>query len=559
MKTLNEVMQLSPGRPVVRNIFNLAATIPANGRHLADLHFESIRIVLAWLIGGGKSPQRLPDSDFSGQSFHLEAPGQTIDCIAIPDQGIWTVRLVHPDAPFKGSPAVAGRSWSTDIALRRRSDGIEVGVKVICSSLPYALQDPPFSRPRVVVDLAARLGLSETLPIASEAWVIKTEVEMDHLVEVLVDKDRILPIVIVSGSPIGRLGEKAANYLIDPHLLAKRLQGYAHVVAMPQRLSFTLTDKLGKTWSVFQGAIRTYMPGLDFNVDLPHVHPLLLAETLLHFQHSDLDGKDAVLQFLFEKLAAHSANRRIEWGERLFIGDARTLSAELAREGAADDRDSIGRLQGEIEAWKAKATEAQVQADGYFSTADEYGLQVDYYKNENAILRTKIDVLQASLNAKVGDATVESVEIPSSYEEMPEWVSRNLAGSLVLHNRAVRGLKDAQYADVGLVYGALLLLANEYRGMRRGLTSVADFEAGLKKLGLKNEKSIARWRAGEEGDTYFVRFPTSYGPVQFLEWHLTKGVDREARNCLRIYFFWAEDIEQVVVGWLPSHLRTRVS
>jgi hypothetical protein len=39
-----------------------------------------------------------------------------------------------------------------------------------------------------------------------------------------------------------------------------------------------------------------------------------------------------------------------------------------------------------------------------------------------------------------------------------------------------------------------------------------------------------------------------------LDVHLKKGTSRESRHCLRIYFFWDEDSDQVVVGHLPDHL-----
>ena len=44
------------------------------------------------------------------------------------------------------------------------------------------------------------------------------------------------------------------------------------------------------------------------------------------------------------------------------------------------------------------------------------------------------------------------------------------------------------------------------------------------------------------------------GKRRFLECHLKRGNSREPRNCLRIYFFWDEDDELIVVGHLPSHL-----
>jgi hypothetical protein len=35
--------------------------------------------------------------------------------------------------------------------------------------------------------------------------------------------------------------------------------------------------------------------------------------------------------------------------------------------------------------------------------------------------------------------------------------------------------------------------------------------------------------------------------------------NRRPWRALRIYFSWDDDAQQVVVGWLPSHLRNRMS
>ncbi len=49
---------------------------------------------------------------------------------------------------------------------------------------------------------------------------------------------------------------------------------------------------------------------------------------------------------------------------------------------------------------------------------------------------------------------------------MIEWVKEHLAGRLILHPRAERALSKAEYSEVGMVYRALLILANEYRDSR---------------------------------------------------------------------------------------------
>jgi hypothetical protein len=89
-----------------------------------------------------------------------------------------------------------------------------------------------------------------------------------------------------------------------------------------------------------------------------------------------------------------------------------------------------------------------------------------------------------------------------------------------------------------------------------GLDKKAIFDDGCKKLGLSEEPTFTGDRWGEEGDTYLVRY---VGRRCLLDRHLKKGTSKDERYCFQLYFFWDEESGQVVVGWLPSHLDTRVT
>jgi hypothetical protein len=120
----------------------------------------------------------------------------------------------------------------------------------------------------------------------------------------------------------------------------------------------------------------------------------------------------------------------------------------------------------------------------------------------------------------------------------------------------LRGLREASFNDVGLVCEALELLAKEYVDGKRGSGEAwTRFTARLAELGLLYTRSISETRAGEEGDEYFVQYR---GRRRFLEWHLKKGTSRSGGS-LRIYFFWDDEDEEVIVGFLPGHLDTRIT
>ena len=83
---------------------------------------------------------------------------------------------------------------------------------------------------------------------------------------------------------------------------------------------------------------------------------------------------------------------------------------------------------------------------------------------------------------------------------------------------------------------------------------VKNYTDCLNALELEEAASISGTRVGEQGDEYIVQHN---GKKRELDRHFKKGNSRETRRCFRIYFFWDDEEEQVVVGWLTSHLNTR--
>ena len=173
---------------------------------------------------------------------------------------------------------------------------------------------------------------------------------------------------------------------------------------------------------------------------------------------------------------------------------------------------------------------------------------------------TKSYVLRNHLKRQRGDKELDTdVPIPRGYDAMPDWVRQHLAGRLILHPRAERAVGKAEYVESEMVYRALLILANEYRNSRMGIGSDESFRTALAKYGMDFSGSIDRSRAGQEGDAYYVNYPIGTAQRAFLQFHIVRGTAHENRYCMRIYFFWDDDTNQVVVGWLPSHLSNRIS
>ena len=180
--------------------------------------------------------------------------------------------------------------------------------------------------------------------------------------------------------------------------------------------------------------------------------------------------------------------------------------------------------------------------------------QKDEARSENYSLKQRVRVLEAQLQLKgVSDV---APALPNDLSELKQWADQHLSGSVFLTNRALRGAKDSEYAEPSLVYQALLLLRDSYVSMRRvgGSELAVRYADGLAQLGLEESPSMTASWLGEQEEEYLVLYN---GRKRELTRHLKKGNAREPRDCFRLYFFWDEDDEQVIVGWLPSHLSTR--
>ena len=80
------------------------------------------------------------------------------------------------------------------------------------------------------------------------------------------------------------------------------------------------------------------------------------------------------------------------------------------------------------------------------------------------------------------------------------------------------------------------------------------YEQELSNLNL--EDSLTGDGAKFSPELYKVQYG---GQQRELNRHLKGGTSREPRYCFRLYYFWDNENQVVVVGWLPSHLDNRAT
>lgn len=402
---------------------------------------------------------RLPRDAFDGAHFDVDhLDGVRAVAVRIDTPNLWAVRVDDPDKK------VPGRTWVTEAGLGLTTDMRALfGVRLTCITRNPAALDPLHSVPKFVRQIAAGPGLHMFgRRISKSPWILQTLDEVSQLVGIIKDPLRVIPVYVASLAS-GALNGKEIS--VDLSGLAERTVGVALVVGLPKQLTWDLTERLGRDYSVYNGALRTYRPGFSVN-DSPHSHPIARSDSIANFPPR---GAESFSRRLVLDAIASSVKRPGLDNELPPFATIKSLAAKATRSRAEalpnNVAEVISALKNQVSALEEQLDE---QCKTYDDMLDDASNEIKQLEEEAAEerseayrLKSRLQTLEIALAAASGGASPE-ITIPSDYAAMDAWVSEHLAGRVRLLPRAVRALKEARYHDVGQVYRCLLVLGNEY-------------------------------------------------------------------------------------------------
>jgi hypothetical protein len=409
---------------------------------------------------------------------------------------------------------------------------------LIASTTEERLDIEPHA-PGLVQQIINNCGLSAgPYPLRAEPTVIVAEAELDALIAMLEDPDRRHPVFIATGDE--RADDTTAP-LINVEQLARATAGLAHVFVVPAAFTYELTDHFGKQRSVFLGAVRAYLPG--FNADAhPYDHPLFLGDNL------KMDNGAALCVKTLRTLAARESLRRTRLGQDVLSFPAlRNVALQMvqerqASEGATDE-EKLNAAEERIKALKDELRVAEDMATQFSEMHDEAEDRARAAEAQANATTFRIQALLAQLEAR-GDAPQQERELPENWGDFEDWCDKTFAGQLVLATAARRGLKRPLFADVALAGRCIRWLAETCRPRR--------MEGGGALANIPIEEGIQNAPCG--GDTFEFGWQ---GKRLSAEWHVKNGGNvRDPERCLRIYYGWDPDTQQIVVADMPAHRRT---
>ena len=167
-------------------------------------------------------------------------------------------------------------------------------------------------------------------------------------------------------------------------------------------------------------------------------------------------------------------------------------------------------------------------------------------EEQRTIHALRIQELSTALENKNGSRP-PSPDFPTSWADFTEWGERNFLGMVAFHSRAKREIKGAKLENIKLAATCIQWLANNYRRLRmRGGGETQDAEV---------TNGVINTQSGN--DTFDIEWD---GQIRSVDWHIKSGGNtRDPRRCLRIYYFWNEVSQEVVIARMPGHIRSQQS
>lgn len=318
--------------------------------------------------------------------------------------------------------------------------------------------------------------------------------------------------------------------------------GIGHVAILHPAASWRLTERFGKFKSVFGGAARVYLPGFSDDAD-PYVHRLVLA--------SQLDTAEGAAQTSrwMRQLAAQESVLRAKLGRDVLpFAAIRNANLQLRQQNLRNEHassgDQLAAANDRIDALEKQVISLASEQDYYINEHEKERARAELSESQAQKSAYRIQQLANQLKAK-GDDPDEDITIPKNWQELPGWCDEQLAGRLVLTSSAHRGVRGPAFADVETAARCLLWLASECRDQR-----INGGGGSLNNMTIMDGIQNASCGA----DTYEFDWN---GRRFSADWHIKNGGNtRDPIRCLRIYYCFDPQTQQIIVSDMPAHLRT---
>ena len=478
---------------------------------------------------------QLPPEAWERESFDYLSGGRNSSCVHLKSgsSDLWTIRADDPDK------TVAERVWTTEVVVGLLPDQpAKFSARLLVSTPEADLQVEPHT-PGFIQQVVENCRLISGQKLLSVAPAVhETEEDAEDLIDFLIDPSRQLPIFVVTLAEDGQ----ADHPTLDTAALSRAMLGIAHVALLHPSATWRLTERFGKFKPVFGGAARVYLPGFSDDAD-PYIHRLVLANQL-----DTLEGAARATRWM-RQLAAQESVLRTKLGrDVLTFAAIRNANLQLRQQNLrnedASTTDQLAAANDRIDALERQIASMDSEQDYYIAEYEKERARAELSESQAQKSAYRIQQLTDYLKAK-GDDPDKDIAIPASWQELSAWCDEQLSGRLVLTPSAHRGARNPVFTDVETVARCLLWLASECRGQR-----INGGGGSINNLTIMDGIQNASCGA----DTYEFDWN---GRRFSADWHIKNGGNtRDPIRCLRIYYCFDPQTQQIIVADMPAHRRT---
>jgi len=531
------------------NVLAMAALLGKAGPKAA-LAFESAKkLILDWLA----------NKDFrslnAASNHHVEHVDGEVT-IETDGQGIWAMRFDDRRSMEEGA------IWRVEITLL---GGGTSAISVRMAQVRSSEEAPPpvaSGVPAVVAKIAQQIGLQDAgVALVDAAQHLKGAKDALWFGRLLLNPDRSQPVVAISGDV-----DQSADRL------AKRLAGVAHVVRIDNALSDSLIRSFGRDRSVYGNAVRLYRPGFTADSD-SYQHPIwaLKGMVLPKWLADDIFEQACAISLevgdLEERAPSFQTIRNLLAEGRQAASEQRL--AELRRQAesiASSAEERIGQLKAINDELEAALTEQKAQNRQLMEMAAQADAELVATRRERNAALEEIRQLKFQISSQwsfVETGYTESedqVEYPDTWDDLETWVELYGQGRLILHPKAAKAARESPFKDISLAYKAMDYLVRYYVPMRT--RSAEDHEAFRRSKQVLAELGLEESDVGtaDEIKRYKHEYRRLYeGREVTLDRHLKRGVGFGGDFQFRLYFYYDDKAEKVLVGHMPTHLTNRLT
>jgi hypothetical protein len=260
------------------------------------------------------------------------------------------------------------------------------------------------------------------------------------------------------------------------------------------------------------------------------------------------DGAKQCVRWM-RSLAATESVRRSRLGDDVLAFSAirnaslRSQRNQLEVDGASFE-DQLAAANAQIQALEQQVKGERALQD-YFSSehskAEERAETAEIQARASAY---RIQDLVIQLKQQGSDVD-QGTNLPETWADFVNWCDVNLAGRLTLSPAARRSVRSPLFEDVPLAARCLLWLATVCREWRIG-------------GGDGSLRDEAVWDGVRNAHCGSDQFDLDWQGLRYTaDWHIKSGGNtHDPKRCLRIYYFWEPNSQQIVIADMPAHRRT---